>query len=139
MGDIRLCNNHISGEIEVQNGAPVTDDGLSTAVFISLFSGSKGEWWGNLLSSDIDYQYGGEFEKLAQGAVITTDSVKLMVGAILRDLEWMKRQGLVKEITVQPSISNINHVNFSLNIIRPDGGQENLKFSNNWKAHSVPN
>ena len=134
-GDLALFNDRAFGEIFVENGEPRMDQGLGTAVFISLFSGKGGRFWGNELSNDEDSHYGGEFEALAEGLDVSVANVLLMQEAILNDLEWMKSKSLAVNIEVASSIVNGEQVNFTLAITRPDEESPvQFNFSTNWNG-----
>ena len=131
-GDLGLFNNRTHGEILSENGEPRMEQGLGTAVFISLFSGPTDGYWGNELSNDTDEHYGGEFEQLAESLGATVENALEMQEAILNDLQWMKNKGIAINIDVTSSIQNGDTVFFDLIIERPDVDAEAFRFSNNW-------
>lgn len=65
-GDLGLFNIPDGGEIACVDGQAILDGGFDTPVFISLFSGSVGDWWANSLISDPVEKVGGEFEALTK-------------------------------------------------------------------------
>lgn len=134
-GDIALFNNKTHGEMDINNGQARMDQGLETAVFISLYSGIAGEFWGDNLSVDPDFHYGGEYEALASNLNATPENVLTLIEAIKNDLNWMKTQGIAINIIVTAEIISAKDVDFNIAIFRP--GQviaENVKFSNNWEG-----
>ena len=131
-GDLGLFNNRTHGEIVSENGEPRMEQGLGTAVFISLFSGKTDTFWGNELSNDDDEHYGGEFEVLAESLDATVENALEMQEAILNDLQWMKNKGIATIIEVSSSIENGNKVIFDLRITRPDLDAETFRFSQSW-------
>jgi phage gp46-like protein len=133
-GDLALFNNLTHGEICVENGQPVMDQGLETAVFISLFSGAKNQFWGNNLNVDEDFNYGGEFEKLAEQLIPTVENAERLHQAILNDLKWMKTKGIAVNIEVNSFIEDEKTILFTVLIERPDNLVQEFKFSNNWSG-----
>lgn len=133
-GDLALFNNRTHGEIFVSNGEPKMDQGLLTAVFISLFSGPVNTFWGNELDNDSDKHYGGEFEPLAEGLDATPENALILQEAILNDLRWMKNKLLAISIEVSSSIEDGEIINFDVTITRPSGERVNFEFSNNWEG-----
>lgn len=133
-GDLALFNNRTHGEIFSQLGEPRLEQGLLTAVFISLFSGREGRYWGNQMNNDPNFHYGGEFESLAEALDANVQNALLMEEAILNDLEWMKNAGIAINIEVDSSIELGEIVNFDLRIERPGGQRETFSFSTNWEG-----
>lgn len=131
-GDLGLFNNLTHGEIFVENGEPKMEQGLGTAVFISLFSGPLNVFWGNQLSNDDDEHYGGEFEELAESLDANPQNALLMQEAIKNDLQWMINKGIATTIEVSSSIEGGDTVNFELTITKPDDDAEEFKFSTAW-------
>lgn len=131
-GDLALFNNRTNGEIVSENGEPKMEQGLETTVYISLFSGPEGEFWGNELNINPNEHYGGEFEALAESLDVTVENVLEMQEAILNDLEWMKDEGIAVKINVTSSIENSENVFFEVTIEQPDDEAELIKFTNNW-------
>lgn len=133
-GDLALFNNLTHGEIFVENGVPKMEQGLLTAVYISLFSGGVGKYWGNELSNDEAEHYGGEFEPLAEALDATVENALDLQEAILNDTRWMINEGIATNIEVSSSIENGEIINFDLIITRPDEKSESFKFSNSWQG-----
>ena len=131
-GDLALINNRTHGEIFSENGEPRMEQGLGTAVFISLFSGPTDGFWGNELSNDPDEHYGGEFERLAESLDATVENALEMQEAIINDLQWMKNKGIAISIDVTSSIEDGDRILFDLTITRPEEDADNFRFSNNW-------
>jgi len=132
-GDIALFNNRTHGEMNIKDGQATMDQGLETMVFISLFSGAKGEFWGDNLNVDSAFHLGGEFEKLSETITSTPENVLSMIEAIKNDLKWMKTSGIAINIIVNAQIINSKQVDFSIEIFRPgEVIAVNINFSNNW-------
>ena len=131
-GDLALFNNRTHGEIFSENGEPKMEQGLLTSVFISLFSGAPGQWWGNQLDNDDDAQYGGEFEPLAESLDATPQNALLLEEAMKNDLEWMKNKEIASNIDVSSSIENGDEIFFVLTITKPDETTQSIRFSQNW-------
>lgn len=132
MGDLALFNNKIAGDILVEFGQPKIDDGLETAVFISLFSGKTRDYWGNELEeSRPSYRYGGEFEALMVGLALTTSSALRLEEAAKRDLNWLIVENIASSISTESAIAN-NTYFITIKITEPNGNLQNLKYSINW-------
>ena len=131
-GDVALFNNRTNGEIFIENGQPKMEQGLSTSVYISLFSGEEGKFWANELSNNPSEHYGGEFEKLAESLETSVENALLMQEAILSDLEWMKDEDIAVNIGVTSSIKLGERIIFELTIERPNEDALKFEFSKNW-------
>lgn len=131
-GDLALFNTITAGDILSENGEPRMEQGLGTAVLISLFSGQKDKFWGDKLSNDPSENYGGDFEVLADELDATVENALKLEEAILSDLQWMKDEEIADKIEVTSSIENGDNIFFVLVITRPSEESEEFKFSNNW-------
>lgn len=137
-GDLALFNNLIAGDLFVEGGQPAMEPGLETAVFITLFSGKQSEFWANeYLENEPTTMYGGEFEPLAEGLQTTPQNALRLQQTMLRDLQWLKDEGIAKEIVVSVEIVSVNKIDFVVTIVRPDQTSQTFKFSNNWTGQEL--
>lgn len=131
-GDIGLFNKQTHGEFSVENGQPKMDQGLETAVFISLYSGKTDDFWGNELSVNPSFHYGGKYEPLAQELNATPENALRLIEAIKNDLNWMKDEGIASNIVVTAQIIGAKTINFKIVIFRPNEDSVIVEFDNNW-------
>jgi phage gp46-like protein len=131
-GDLALFNNLIAGDINVENGQPTMEQGLETAIFISLYSGDKKSYWANEnLQQTPTYQMGGEYEKLSEGLALNPQSAQRLNEAIKRDIQWLIDENIVNEITTQSSIIN-GAYQVVITVLKNDNSTQQFKYSNNW-------
>jgi len=99
MTDVALRNTDDGGEITMENGLLVMDDGLYVAVYLSLFggnvddSGADGDkpkqWWGNLSEAEPENTYRSETQAALNSLPLVPASLRQIQDAIGRDLAWM--------------------------------------------------
>src|SRR5690349_9962902 len=99
MSDIALHQLDDGGEMDIVNGAPVMDDGIATAVYLSLFGGNEddsgleadaaSQWWGNVDEPNGARRYRSEVQFLLHALPAVPANLRRVEDAALRDLNWM--------------------------------------------------
>lgn len=125
MSDLLLDLLPDGGDVTLINGSLVLDDGLQTAVTISLFggneddSGSDGDeshmWWGNFDEPTLANRYRSETQNLIRALPATPANMKRVEDAALRDLAWMLA-GTADSVDVSVTIPALNHFNITIAI-----------------------
>lgn len=129
-GDPRLTLTPDGGDITLLNGQPDMDQGLETAVLISLFSGSG--WWGNVASA-LDEQVGCELEELTTRTL--TNQTRLDAEEAARKaLAWMLSAGVAAKVTVAATLPALGWLVLAVTIEQPGGSVTELRYQINWAA-----
>ena len=131
-GDVKLIQTDDGGDIEFIAGQPVMDQGLETAVYISLFSS---DWWGNAISEQNE-----KLESKLEDIYNRNLSNKTRLDAeeyVRKALEWMIRLGIAKRIDVSASLPTPGWLGLEITIIEPNGSEQNLRYSINWAKQRV--
>jgi len=131
-GDVKLIQTDDGGDIEFVAGQPVMDQGLETAVYISLFSG---DWWGNAISEQNE-KLESNLEEIYNRNL--SNKTRLDAEEYMRKaLEWMIRLGIAKRIDVSASLPTPGWLGLEITIIEPNGSEQNLRYSINWAKQRV--
>jgi phage gp46-like protein len=132
-GDIRLSLSQDGGIIKIRGGQPDMDDGLTTAVNISLFS--QGDWWGNALADDGE-EVGSTFlDSLA--APLTNQARLDVIESAKRALAWMTDTGIAGSVDVQATIPAIGRLDLSITIRQPERAPTVFRYTVNWQNQRV--
>lgn len=132
-GDLLLTMTDDGVDIDVADGQPAMDGGLSTAVLLSLWT--LPGWWGNALSSG-DEVLGCELETALEGTL----SVQTMLDAeeaARKALAWLVTAGIASRVTVAGQIPRADALYLTITIEEPAGGQASLRYSLNWRNQSA--
>ena len=140
--DIKLYSN----DIKIQNGILDLDNGLQTAIYISLFtdrrigeddeipdrSNDRRGYWGDALEEEPlgSFLWTLDREKI-------TNSVLNKIDTYSKDaLNWLIEDGIASEINtiVERDSKNIEQINIEIQIIKPDEKSESYRYSLNWEA-----
>ena len=131
-GDAKLIPTQDGGQITIKSGQPIMDDGLETAVYISLFSG---DYWGNAIS-ERDEKCESKLETLFSHTL--NNQVRLDAEEYaLQALEWMKRQGIAAKIEAEGSIPRTGFLGLVVRIYQPDDTVAELRYQINWANQKI--
>lgn len=140
-GDVLIFQSSEDGEINVVDGVVEMNGGLRSAVYLSLFGGneqddglasSRSQYWGNALETDKDFCYRSETQSLLKSLPATSNNLKRLDSAILRDIDWLISGKYATEITNKISLPAVNKVDIVVYITLTSGGVEKYEFSENW-------
>ena len=140
--DIKLYSN----DIKIQNGILDLDNGLQTAIYISLFtdrrigeddeipdrSNDRRGYWGDALEDEPL----GSFLWTLDREKITTSLLNKIDTYSKDALNWLIEDGIASEINtiVERDSKNIEQINIEIQIIKPDEKSESYRYSLNWEA-----
>ena len=135
-------------DITVENGDLAAENGLETAVLISLFSDrfvpevelpenieeTRG-WWGDALSTPPEDLIGSRLWTFDRIGKINNETAIGMREAILEALQWMIDDGVAALIEVDTEVVANTQINFDVRIFRPEGDDIPFKFI--WDAQEL--
>lgn len=126
-------------DVEIKNGDVVRDDGLETAVTISLFTdrrvteeekpylaNSKRGYWGDLFS-EIDGDKMGSRLWTLEREKRTTEVLRRAEDYTREALQWLIDDGVVLSISANASYDNNKFINIDVKIIKPLGNESRYK------------
>jgi len=151
-GDVKLIPTEDGGQITIQSGQPVMDDGLETAVIISLFTDRRARdddelpdpnnpdkrgWWGDLVAEVEDDQIGSRLWLLERSK--TTPDVLVKAKEYAEEaLDWLISDGIAKRGEVEVERQNPggnDRLAILVKIFQSDeAGEIALKFNTRWEA-----
>lgn len=136
MTDIALhwSNDSFSGDIAVVNGGLDTDDGLRTAMLISLFTDARAladdplpddgadprGWWGNAFSPVPGRELGSRLW-LLEREKLTAATVERARDYAASALAWLKEDGIVSALAVQAARIGNQMIALKVTVDRPEG------------------
>lgn len=148
MTDIRLNWDleTYSGDIGFAEYDLENEDGLASAVIMSIFTwrrandsdetdGDKKGWWGDSFAETENDKIGSRLWLLLRSKITQTTLLKIKE-VVSESLQWLIDDGVASNVVVNV-IRNTEHSIFTIQmdvqIIRPNGTAENLKFNDLWK------
>ncbi|MHB1227678.1 MAG: phage GP46 family protein [Desulfurivibrionaceae bacterium] len=154
MSDIRLAYKEISGAIGVHRfdvgltGPDLaTDDGLETAVLVSLFTDRRAEpddrlpdgsddrrgWWGDTFADQPNDLIGSRLWLLCREKQ-TSAVVERAREYAKEALAWLIADGAAKSVTVEAEIATTGVLALAIEIERPDTSRVSYRYSYAWEA-----
>jgi len=140
-------NGTPSIDLALEDGDFKADNGLETAVLISLFTDRRVEpeelppgledprgWWGDAISEEPNDRIGSRIWTLDRGKITVENRNKLKEYA-LEALLWMKDQGIASKIETSVVIIQNERLDLSVKIYRPEG--ENIPFKFVWTGQEL--
>jgi len=138
-------------DIQVKDGALVLDDGLETAVLISLLTDARARdedvlpeelgsvferrgWWGQSLL-ELESGFFGSRLWLNQRDKILIQTIENIQENALDSLRWLEEEGVASEIEVtveRAPRENPEDIGIAIRIQRPSGDEVNFRFSGLW-------
>lgn len=144
--DIKLIYNNDTMEFDIQElyGDLVRENGLETAVFISLFTDRRvlktetddknlRGWWGDMIS---EIPIGSKLWLLERSK--TTQDTLIKAKRYAEDaLKWMINDGVVAKITVTAlrlGTPGNDVLGLAIEILKKDGSIESFKYNDLWSG-----
>lgn len=120
-----------AADISLINGAPVIDDGLQTAVYISLFTDRAteegGGWWA-------EPDFGSRLWTLSRQKMLP-GIADTAAGYCKEALQWLLDEEIASQIDVTVSILAGTNLSIAVDILQPDGTGTVYKY--NWSAQAA--
>jgi len=140
--DIALILENNCWDLKLANGDLVGDDGLETAVAISLFTDKrvtdeqlpelqddKKGWWGDMISEVNQDQIGSRFWTLKRSKV-SNETLRLYEDYAKEALQHLIEDGVARSITVSANYNDDFVLLLDITIVRPD--RNKTKFNVLW-------
>lgn len=147
MSDIKLVIKDRCFELNLKNGDLEADDGLETAVAISLFTdkrvtteevpageNSKRGWFGDLFP-EVDQDKIGSKLWLLQRSKRTTETLRKFEDYCREALQWLIEDGVSGSINVEASYDTNGHLSCLIDISKPKG--RTSRFSLLWDKQEL--
>jgi phage gp46-like protein len=134
MIDVKIIRNSSTNEfdIEISEGDLLAEDGLETAILISIFTdqrvdGERGCW---IDAIDGD-NWGSKVWTLMREKL--TEETRTKFNSYIKDsLKWLTEDRVAKSITVTSEIVPPESIYTLVEIIRPDGSATGFRFNTIW-------
>lgn len=124
MSDVRIFQTVDGGEITCNAGQIVIDDGLDTAVFLSLFGGNDDDsglegddprqWWGNTIETEATQKHRSLTQNLLRGLPLIPANLLRIEDAAMTDLAWMTETELASFVSASASMPALNTVKLTI-------------------------
>jgi len=138
---------NFQGDLVMAEGDLVLDDGLNTAILVSLFSDRRAEahdelpdpgesrrgWWGDGLNDDND-QIGSRLWLLVRRKQ-TPETRQYFEDFTREALAWLVQDGLAERVEVEAAWAAMGRLDVNIVIHRPAGGTEKFIFT--WNAQAA--
>jgi phage gp46-like protein len=153
---IRWDSGLVEGDFIFEDNDLSMDEGLATAVLISWFTDAragdddpipnanndqefidKRGWWGDKVDEIVQDDKIGSLLWLGARDKATIENQNRQVQRATDALEWMKEDGVAKEITVtgeRIELNNITVLALAAQIVKADGNEVNITFDPLWFA-----
>jgi phage gp46-like protein len=124
--DVALYNTVEGGEITCEGGQIALDEGVATAVYISLWGANEDdagddstkprEWWANKIETSDVKKLRSRVQNLLRSMPLTSGNLQLLEEAAAQDLQWMLDTKLVDAVVPRASIPAINTLKLEVKI-----------------------
>ena len=135
----------VPADISTEGATLQRDEGLETAVLVSVFSDTRADnadplpdqgdeprgWWGSEL---LGIPLGSKLWLLSRSK-LTSQTMEQARQYIADSLAWMVQDGMVDQVEVAAGRAqgDVNRAEFKVNLIRTKGLQVSFRFFYNWK------
>ena len=151
MSDLALTYRNGLIDLDLGDGGASIDDGLYTAVIVSLFSDRRAEpgdvlpdgtddrrgWWGDIYP-DVDGDRIGSRLWLLAREKQTPAVIRRAEGYAREALQWLIDDGIAGRVDVAGSNPADSVLALSVSIFRPTGERVDFKFDHLWEAiHAI--
>ncbi|MBF0248043.1 MAG: phage GP46 family protein [Alphaproteobacteria bacterium] len=137
----------LAGDIRLVGADLEADDGLKTAVVISIFTDARAQaddelpdgqtdprgWWGDMLA-DIDADKIGSRRWLYQREKQTAETARKIREADEEALAWLVDDGIAKQVTVETEWIGRGILGERILVTKPDGDVVEYRFNHLWEA-----
>ncbi len=131
-GDVLLFQTADGGDVSIDDGITRMSQGFDVTSYLSLFGGneSSNAWWGNNIGGPATHHYVSETGLLLKSVPATSNNLRRVEDAVIRDLSWMITEKIVNTVDVSVTIPKINSVKITINIDVNDP----IEFVENWNT-----
>ena len=147
MADIKTVFGDLGGDWQVLAPGLAEDDGLETAVIISLFTDRRAEgddelpagddrrgWWGDALAEVEGDRIGSRLWLLSREKQLPSVVARAREYA-LEALQWLLEDGVASTVDVTAEIVRQGVLGLSVEIRRPDQPAVRYRFEQFWKGN----
>jgi phage gp46-like protein len=147
MNDVGFFVESDKIDIKIENGDLVADNGLETAVLISLFTDSRARtdelpqgqtkrrgWWGDLFP-DVDGDKIGSKLWLLENDKQLLENLPKFENFAKESLNWLIEDGVASEVSVVATYPERGQILLEIKIVKPSG--ENQRFGFIWDGQEV--
>lgn len=144
MLDIKLVQQpDLSYDLEFENGDFIIDDGLETALVVSILSDRRADnsqvsqrelrrgWIGDLVTTLPGFKLGSHIW-LSEQARITQETLTTIQDSAEKSLDWMFSAELITEVEARASITTKSSILLLITVTSPNGSVSTKAF-NLWK------
>ncbi len=148
MSDIALNCNCSGSDLVLQNNDLLLEEGLETAIFISLFTDRlistkelpseesfRRGWWGDSISA-IESDFIGSKLWLLRREKITSETLHRAKTYAAQALQWLIEDKIVQTMQVEVSRIKDDSLLIAVTLVRPTGDQQTFKYDCLWQAQS---
>jgi phage gp46-like protein len=151
MSDLRLTWNLDAADLSIAANGIVLDDGLETAVLLSLFTNRRAAdtdtlpdastdrqgYWGDVVRPPVDGdQYGSRLFLLAREKQLPSVLGRARDYA-LEALQWLLDDGVAAAVDVAASVDRPGWLVLHVTITRPTGAIVSFRFEREWAAQAA--
>lgn len=146
MTDIALLWQNDHGDIALDGADLATDEGLETAVLLSLFLDRRADaddgvsidddprgWWGDTYADDPGDQIGSKFWLLSREKTLPT-LLSRAVDYAQEALAWLVDDGVASSVVAQAEFVAQGSMALTVQINRPSQPSFNRRYQNVWSA-----
>ncbi len=141
----------MTGDLAVENGGLATEDGLQTAIVVSLFTdrrarddddlpdaagGDRRGWWGDLVPPVEGDRIGSRLWLLSREKQLPSVVARAREYAE-EALAWLVEDGIASRVDVTAEIARPGVLGLTIVVHRPQGTAENFRYSYVWGNHAV--
>lgn len=128
-------NENGAADLTYEAGDILRDDGLETAVLLSLFTGSEGGWWGDAFPVQADDVFGSGLWEVAR-STSTQATVRRAREVAEAALAWLVTDGVAASVAVVVTGAGAV-LHYAITIERPAVTPAVYRYSYNWQAQEL--
>lgn len=134
-------------DLVIENGDLKADNSLETPALISVFSDKRVTleeareetdrrgWWADLISEPLDDEIGSKLWLLESIGKVKNSTAVELESILFEAFQWMIDDGLAKEVIVSAERTEVDRVDSTVQIIKPQGENIPLKFA--WDGQAL--
>ena len=131
-GDVKLVPTIDGGELSFEGGQPVMEQGLESAVYISLFST---DFWGNMVSDSGEKLNSGIMQIMNRRSL--NNSARLDIQESAKNaLSWITSENIASAVSIETYMRTLSILEMTVIIEKPGGAQQ-FKYEINWDKQEI--